>query len=481
MLNELSMHYVYIDFRKHPILVYSGFLIFFIIGYYLCGLCGLQLQSPLTGITPFWPASGWAFVFLLIYGLRYWPGIVIAMLLLSNYTGVSAWIGLTTGIAAVIEAITPLIIARHYGFSGRMDSLFESSVFTLIVIMSPMISAITGTVILYISENSVILPSLSTVMLWWLGNSIGLLIFGGILMATYEGMIKKIIFKHFSWKLLIIAAALSISWFAFVRNNGIDSVIILNLIIPLVLIGAVRFGAFGALTPSLVALIILLLIPNDPTTELFHPIPFNYLYLILVNLWFVGISGLLVAGAYYDRTMQVKMKWLAQHDTLTKLANRSVLKNETDYALRDMRRMNQRLCLLFIDLDHLKPVNDQLGHQAGDKLLISISQILEKHTRSDDIVARWGGDEFVVMLRNCELDKANIIANKILKDARDLSFTSNSKLYRVSMSIGVASTIADIKLDDLIKVADNACYKAKQSGRDQIVVSIIKGVGDNCV
>lgn len=465
------MYYVYIDFRKHPILVYTGFLIFFICGYYLCGICGLLLQSTQTGVTPFWPASGWAFVFLLIYGLRYWPGIIIAMLLLSNYTGGSAWIGLTTGIASVFEAILPLIIARNYGFSGRMDSLFESSIFTLIVIVSPMISAITGTTIMSITTDSVILPTLSIMMLWWLGNSIGLLIFGGILMATYEGIIKKIILKHFSLKLLFIAIALTISWFAFIKYNGIESVIILNLIIPLVLIGAVRFGAFGAITPSLVALIVLLLSPKDPTTELFHPIPFNYLYLILVNLWFVSISGLLVSGAYNDRTMQVKMKWLAQHDTLTNLANRSVLKNETDYALRSMRCMNQGLCLLFIDLDHLKPVNDQLGHQAGDELLISISQLLEKYTRSSDIVARWGGDEFVVLLRNCELDRANIIANKILKGARNLSFTKNSKLYRVSMSIGVASAIGNTKLDDLIKVADNACYKAKQSGRDQIVVA----------
>ena len=471
MLNELSMHYVYIDFRKHPILVYSGFLIFFIFGYYLCGICGLQLQSTQTGVTPLWPASGWAFVFLLIYGLRYWPGIIIAMLLLSDHTGVSTLTGIATGIAAVIETTIPLIIARKYGFSGRMDSLFESSVFTLIVIVSPIISAISGTAILYVATDGALLPPLSLVMLWWLGNSIGLLIFGGILMATYEGMIKKLIFKHFSWKILFISIALAISWFAFIKNSGIETVIILNLIIPLVLIGAIRFGAFGALTPSLVALTVLLLIPKDTTTELFHPVPFNYLYLVLVNLWFVSISGILVAGAYYDRTMQVKMKWLAQHDTLTKLANRSVLKNETDYALRDMRRMNQGLCLLFIDLDHLKPVNDQLGHQAGDQLLISISLVLEKHTRSSDIVARWGGDEFVVLLRNCELDIANIIANKILNGARNLSFTSNSKLYKVSMSIGVACAEATTELDDLIKVADKACYKAKQSGRDQIVVA----------
>ena len=468
---ELSMHYVYIDFRKHPVLVYSGLLIFFISGYYLCGICGLLLQSTQTGVTPFWPASGWAFVFLLLYGLRYWPGIIIGMLLLSNSASVSYWMALSTGIAAVFEAIIPLIIAKKYGFSGRMDSFFESSVFTVIVITSPIISAIAGTLSLYITKESLIPPSTSTVMLWWLGNSIGLLIFGGILMATYEGMIKKIIFKSFSWKLLFILTAFFISWFALVKSNGLESVIFLNLIIPLVLIGVLRFGAFGALSPSLVALIVLLIAPKDPTTELFHPIAFNYLYLILVNLWFVSVSGLLIAGAYNDRTMQVKMKWLAQHDTLTNLVNRSVLKIETDYALRDMRRMNQGVCLLFIDLDHLKPVNDQLGHQAGDQLLISISLLLEKHTRSSDIVARWGGDEFVVLLRNCELDKANNIANKILKGARDLSFTKDSKLYRVSMSIGVANAIADTQLDDLIKIADNACYRAKQSGRDRVVVA----------
>lgn len=471
MLNELSMHYVYIDFRKHPYLVYSGFMILFISGYYLCGVCGLQIQSTQTGITPFWPASGWAFVFLLLYGYRYWPGIVIAMLLLSSYAGVSAWAGLTTGFAATLEAIIPLIIARHYGFAGRLDSLLEASAFTLIVMASPMISAINGTIVLYFATDGAIPPSLSIVMLLWLGNSVGLLIFGGILMATYEGMIKRHIFKYFSWKVIFVATSFTISWFSFRNSSGIESVIILNLIIPLVLIGAARFGAFGALTPSLIAILVLLFTPKGTSSELFNSPPFSYLHLMLINLWFISISGLLVAGAYYDRKKQVKMKWLAQHDALTNLSNRSVLKNETRYALRDMRRMNQGVCLLFVDIDHLKPVNDQLGHQAGDQLLVSISLLLESHTRNSDIVARWGGDEFVILLRNCELDKANIIANKILSGAHDLSFTSNSKLYRVSMSIGVASAEANSKLDDLIKIADNACYKAKQAGRDRIVVA----------
>ncbi len=465
------MRLISTKFQQSSALIYVMLVVLFSTIFFLCGILGLHLQSSQTGVTPVWPASGWAFAFLLLYGFRYWPGIVIGMLLISYYADMSILIGLSIGICASLEVIIPLIIARKYGFTGRLDSLFEASVFTLIVVFAPLISALPGSVVMFMGGSGNTLPPLSVVMLWWLGNSIGLLLVGGILLSTYEAIIKGLIFKLFWWKISFILIAFFISWFAFGRTSGIESALILNLMIPFVLVSAIRFGVSGAVAPSLIAVLVLLSIPHNHPTELFEHAPFGYLFLILVELWFVSLSGVLMAGAFLDRSSQAKMKWLALHDQLTKLANRTVLKQETEYALRGMRRMDKGVCLLFIDLDHLKPVNDQLGHLAGDELLVAVGKLLKKQVRNSDVIARWGGDEFIILLRDCALKKAEFIANSILVSSRELSFESNDKEFAVSMSIGLASARANNTHEELIKIADDACYRAKEAGRDQVVIA----------
>lgn len=444
-------------------------IILFSLAFCLLGILGLQLQSTQTGVTPVWPASGLTFACLLLFGFRLWPGVIIGMVLLSYYTGLPIWLALVAGLGTVLETIIPLTIAKRYGFTGRLDSLFEALTFTTILSLGPIISSLIGTAAMYISSGGTSLPSMSVVMVWWLGNSIGILLLGGLILTVNTGIEKGLALKLFWEKFSLILAAILICSLAFLSSKGIEATLYINLIIPLTLIGAIRFSAFGALVPGAVATLLLLSISSHLPVSYFEHAPFGYLYLILVKIWFVSISGVLMAGAFHDRSSQIQMKWLAHHDTLTQLANRCVLEQETAHALLGMRRMDQGLCLLFIDLDQLKAVNDQLGHSAGDALLVATGQLLQKQVRSSDIVARWGGDEFIILLHDCKINEANQIAEKILLGAHDLSITSKRRQIHVSMSIGATcASEADTPVS-LIERADKACYDAKNSGRDRVV------------
>ncbi|RDH86096.1 MAG: hypothetical protein DIZ80_01100 [endosymbiont of Galathealinum brachiosum] len=445
-------------------------IVIFSLLFFLMGVSGLQLQSAQTGVSSIWPASGLTFACLLIFGFRLWPGVLAGMLLLGFYTGLPFQVAIISGIAAILETVIPLSIARKFGFTGRLDSLHEALIFATIVTLGPIISALIGSTSMYFFSEAATLPSLSVMMLWWLGNSIGILLFGGMILSICTGVSNGLFFNHFWEKISLILAALLICTLAFLQSSGIESTLFIKFIIPLTMIGAIRFGSFGAFSSPLIATIVLLSISSNLPDNLFEHAPFGYLYLILVELWFVSISGLIMAGAFHDRSSQSQMKWLAHHDTLTQLANRNVLEQETIHALQGMRRMDQGLCLLFIDLDQLKSVNDQLGHKEGDRLLVSTAKLLVKQVRSRDIVARWGGDEFIILLRNCDLVEAQHIAEKIIISVHELSSLFKGKKFKISMSIGVTNALKDDSHESLIERADKACYTAKNTGKDKVIV-----------
>jgi diguanylate cyclase (GGDEF)-like protein len=160
-----------------------------------------------------------------------------------------------------------------------------------------------------------------------------------------------------------------------------------------------------------------------------------------------------------------------QHDALTGLPNRSMFLLKTDAALSTLPRRGGHLAALFIDLDQFKPINDVHGHGVGDSLLTAVAERIQGTLRGDDIVSRFGGDEFLVLcLRLDAPDQAAEIAERIklaLTEPFDLAGTQ----LRVGCSIGIAVSsieIEPIDAETLVDQADAAMYQAKQSGRDRI-------------
>ncbi len=168
------------------------------------------------------------------------------------------------------------------------------------------------------------------------------------------------------------------------------------------------------------------------------------------------------------REMEQKMRFMATHDDLTQLANRALLQERLEQAVMQHARHQEKLALLFIDLDGFKAVNDNHGHHVGDELLTRVAAMLKHCVRKSDTVARFGGDEFVVLLTGLlDRDDAALVAEKILMQLAQPVQLSVCQA-KVGASIGIGMYPDDgTEPQSLLKAADGLMYQAKQQGKGQ--------------
>ena len=154
-------------------------------------------------------------------------------------------------------------------------------------------------------------------------------------------------------------------------------------------------------------------------------------------------------------------------DPLTGLANRTLLLEHLENALARAARNSRQISVIFIDLDHFKAVNDTLGHHAGDELLVNVGQCLKACLRDEDIIARVGGDEFVVVLSSeSEKEGTTKIASRLIQSIADLVYQVDDEKV-VSASIGIAVYPENGNdVDTILQNADAAMYCAKKKGKN---------------
>jgi diguanylate cyclase (GGDEF)-like protein/PAS domain S-box-containing protein len=174
-------------------------------------------------------------------------------------------------------------------------------------------------------------------------------------------------------------------------------------------------------------------------------------------------QGLLVDITDHKR-LESKLIHDALHDPLTGLANRVLLRDHLERALARLGRSHGSVALLFVDLDDFKRVNDGLGHDAGDELLVAVAHRLQACVRPEDTVARLGGDEFAILLDRAETPEVAAAAARRVLDGLRTPFTLRGNEVPVSASLGVALG-AESELDDLLREADIAMYMAKAHGK----------------
>lgn len=157
---------------------------------------------------------------------------------------------------------------------------------------------------------------------------------------------------------------------------------------------------------------------------------------------------------------------LAYTDELTGLANRRLFMDRLDLAIKSARRSKRHFALLYLDVDKFKQINDNLGHDVGDLLLIEVSKRLQHSVRESDTVARIGGDEFCILLIDIDTEEnTRSVLDKIMLNIRKQVQIGKSELTP-SISIGVTICHGKSDAKDIIKRADEALYKVKQSGRN---------------
>jgi diguanylate cyclase (GGDEF)-like protein len=162
-----------------------------------------------------------------------------------------------------------------------------------------------------------------------------------------------------------------------------------------------------------------------------------------------------------------KLERMALYDQLTDLYNRHFLLNAAKQKISSALRHKFSVCVLMIDMDNFKLINDGYGHTTGDAVLKAVAQILKNEYRDDDIAARFGGEEFLILLGHCDLTNAKIKAENLRAKIEAL----NPLGIAVTVSIGLSLLInEEDSFPDLLDRADKALYQAKQNGRNQVAI-----------
>lgn len=162
-----------------------------------------------------------------------------------------------------------------------------------------------------------------------------------------------------------------------------------------------------------------------------------------------------------------ELEQMASTDALTKLFNRSKLNDVLEKEIALSRTVPSPLCVIFLDIDHFKKVNDTYGHDIGDRVLIEMANIIRSSIRTGDIAARWGGEEFMITLQATSLANAAIVGEKLRTRVEEHLFES---VGRITISLGITEYINGESEDSFIKRVDEALYEAKESGRNRVVV-----------
>jgi len=183
--------------------------------------------------------------------------------------------------------------------------------------------------------------------------------------------------------------------------------------------------------------------------------------------------------ARIDRTLrltrrQTQLRELAQTDTLTGLANLRAFRARLDEEVKRAHRYETPLTCVMADMDHLKPVNDELGHAAGDRAIAAVADVVRTELRETDFAARYGGDEFVVLLPHTSIAEGRIFAERVCARLREVALEAGGHRIALAASFGVAEMSrepGDEAGEDLVRRADEALYAAKRAGRARVAAA----------
>ncbi|WP_295751866.1 diguanylate cyclase [Undibacterium sp.] len=187
---------------------------------------------------------------------------------------------------------------------------------------------------------------------------------------------------------------------------------------------------------------------------------------LIAELTFLGLA--LAQQARRHQFAGARAMHLACHDSLTGLYNRRAFLEMAKPVWSNAQRNQRPISMIMIDLDHFKRINDQHGHDAGDRALQASAELIEQACRAGDLLSRWGGEEFLILLPETDMDQACLFAERVRASLEALGLPVESKSIMLTASFGVAGSADKDSLEDLIKAADLRLYDAKTQGRNRI-------------
>lgn len=300
-------------------------------------------------------------------------------------------------------------------------------------------------------RHLLVLPSDPGVIRWLtLGAaSLAVLHILGVVSANYTSLTLLLLALF----MLITTAWMKYRALAIAFNNGIGAILSIS-DMSLVLIVAMK-SVMWILVQREDVIAIPLSSKNSPTLM--------WVYILLII--FINVTAV---GTTVSRLI-IRMKHLAEHDQLTGLLNRRAFEVKLYDYFALYQRYNMPFSIVMLDIDHFKKINDRYGHASGDEAIVNTARIFKSSVRQTDIVARFGGEEFIILLPGQNATDALEVANKIGHAIRTTEWREDTP--PLTVSAGCADVTMVNSQDKLLTLADDALYQAKRNGRDQCVIA----------
>jgi diguanylate cyclase (GGDEF)-like protein len=432
------------------------------------------------------PAAGLTFAALFLLGLRAIPALMLAAMVVTIVTAREYNLPLTltemlyAGILFSIAHIIPYYLAsRLLRWLGKTNLQSLPQFVISFLLVAACFSLLATSLVLGALILSNMMPVEAFKDAWlpfWIGDMAGVMVlaplFAGLLSRLYPqvkfdlteliGKQKVRASKQYKYKLAICILLITLSMLlAYLTQAQESAFAIFFLVIPHMWIACTENALFTVLSLAISSLLIALL------AHVLGLMDYVMVYQFAINVVAANaLFGLAVPALTNDNKNLRKMVFT---DSLTQVASREHLVQRAQMEIHRSQQENKPLSLLVLDIDHFKKVNDEHGHSIGDQALKEISRIAQQSLRPKDVLGRFGGDEFVILLPNTTAVTVAGIANRILENTSRVSVIQGQSL---SVSIGIAEMSMEDSFNTLFERADKALYKAKNSGRNRIQIDV---------
>lgn len=437
--------------------------------YFTAGKLGLKLASINASATAVWPCTGIALAAFLILGYRIWPAILAGAFLVNWTTAGSFLTSVGIAFGNTLEGLAGCYLVNRFAGGQqafeRAQNIFKFTLFAAMT--STTVSATIGVTTLALAGFANWANYGAIWSTWWLGDAVGAVVVAPLLILWWQNPGLRWSPKQLFEMALLFIGLFSTAWIVFgerfhatLKNYPFE-----YLCIPFLAWAAFRFGRRKVAT----ATCLLAGIAAWGTLHGFGPFARNSqntsLLLVQTFMGIMAVTHLVLAAEVTERRRaEENVRELVVTDPLTGLANYRRLREAIDAEIKRFGRTSKPFAVILMDLDGLKKINDAYGHLTGSRALCRLAAVLRHHSRKVDTAARYGGDEFVLVLSGAESKEAEQVANRISKRLHD-----DGEQPALTVSIGTATYPKEgLTLEELLGAADRALYKQKNSQKKKM-------------
>jgi diguanylate cyclase (GGDEF)-like protein len=430
--------------------------------YFVAGKLGLQLAYVQASATAVWPCTGIAMAALLVFGYRVWPGILIGAFLVNLTTAGTVATSIAIAAGNTLEGLAGCYLVNRFARGKdafvRAQDIFKFALFAGMIATAVSATIGVGTLAAAGFANWEAFGSIWCT--WWLGDAVGAVTVTPLLLLWWENPSLKWTREQIMELAFLFLGLFATGWVVFGKpfHSELKNYPLEYLCIPFLIWAAFRFGRRKAAT----ALCALSMIAVWGTLHGYGPFARESqntsLLLMQAFMGIMAITTLALAAEVSERKRaEERVRNLAVSDPLTGLANYRQMVEALETEIKRFGRNERPFVVLLLDLDGLKKINDALGHIVGSRALCRLADMLRLYSREMDTAARYGGDEFVLILPETDAEAARLVAQRISK-----RLAEDGEEPKISVSIGTALYPGDGEtVNEILGAADRDLYREK--------------------